>query len=368
VRYRLGRYEDAITDLVAAGARARSLGDAAAQVDCLLDEATALDWMNDFPRSLERLEAAEALAGSAPDALAVARLELARGRSHVRSARMREGDALLASAAARAEALGDDGYETLVAALLMRGAALPQLGRIEEAEQALDRALALANARGDAHHVASAHNNRRNVWVAKGNVERAVEDLGDFLKIGRDLGMVGIEYVGEFNLGELLYQAADLAAARAHVTRAVEIERRHPEVAARPLARLLAARLAAWEGDLAAARARLEEVRTFEAEARAAGREGTLLGPSDRILAEMVELAVAGPSASPEAWAALRARSRAESVEQEPIEVHEQHGLAALRAGRLAEAREALAAAQALAAAIPNVMAARLRNALARST
>ena len=31
---------------------------------------------------------------------------------------------------------------------------------------------------------------------------RAVEDLSGFLRIGRDLGMIGIEYVGQYNLGD----------------------------------------------------------------------------------------------------------------------------------------------------------------------
>jgi tetratricopeptide (TPR) repeat protein len=176
--------------------------------------------------------------------------------------------------------------------------------------------------------------------------------------------MVGIEYLGRFNLGELLYQAGDLEAAEGHVLHAVDIERRHPEVAARPLARLLWARLLARRGDLEGARGLLGEVHAAEEEARRAGREGALLGASDRVLARMVELA-AGDGGEAR-WRELSARSRAESVEQEPIEVHEMWGLAALRAGRRDEAEEALREAQRLASQIPNVMEERLRSALTR--
>jgi tetratricopeptide (TPR) repeat protein len=195
-------------------------------------------------------------------------------------------------------------------------------------------------------------------------VDRAVEDQASYLRIGRDLGVLGIEYVGEYNLGELLYQAGDLRGAAAHVQRAVDIERRHPEIAGRPLARLLDARLLAFQGDLAAAAARLAEVRAVEARAREEGRTGFLLGPSDQVLAAMIELCARGGSEAE--WDALCARSCADSVEQEPIEVHELRGLAALRAGRREEARRALEEALRLAGEIPNVMAARLRAALAR--
>jgi tetratricopeptide (TPR) repeat protein len=363
VRYRLGRYEDAIADLVAAQDRARALRDPAGEVECLLDEATALDWMNDYARSAERVAAAAGLAGPRPPPLAAARIELARGRTLLRAARWPEAAAALDAATAHAELLGDEGYETHVVGLLLHGFVLPHLGRAEEAERVLSRALALATERGDALHVAAGLNNRRNLWVARGALDRAVEDLAGFLRVGRDLGMVGIEYVGQYNLGELLYQSADLEGAGGHVLRAVEIERRHPEVAARPLARLLAARLLAFRGDLAGALRLLAEVREVEDGAAREGRRGALLGPSDRILASMVELAARAGSA--EEWSALCARSRAESVEQEPIEVHEMHGLAAARAGRRAEARAALEQALQLAREIPNVMEGRIRAALA---
>jgi eukaryotic-like serine/threonine-protein kinase len=363
VRYRLGRYDDAIADLAAAVDRARALGDPAGEVECLLDEATALDWMNDYARSAECVRDAERLAGASPAPLAAARLELARGRALLRAARWPDAAAALEAAAALAEPLGDDGYETLVVALLLGGFVLPNLGRAADAERVLSRALALARERGDPLHLASALNNRRNLWVARGELDHALDDQRAFLRIGRDLGMVGIEYVGQFNLGELLYQSADLDRAEAHVLRAVEIERRHPEIAARPVARLLHARLLAYRGDLPAAGARLAEIAAIEAAARREGRAGALLAASDRVLADMVDLAAAGGAESD--WADLCERSRTRSVEQEPIEVHEVHAVAALRAGRPVDAAAAAAEALGLAEAIPNVMEERVRGTLA---
>lgn len=362
VRYRLGRYEDALADLGEARGCAHALGDRHGETECLLEQATALDWMNDYAGSAEAVTAAEALVQRGSSALVTTRLELARARALFRAARFPEAVAALEATAALAEPLGDDGYETLVIAHIVLGALLPNLGRSDRAEGVLAKAYEIASSRSDVLHLGAVLNNRRNLWVARGDVERALEDQRAFLRIGRDLGMVGTEYVALFNLGELHYQANQLDEAAVHVARAVELERRHPEVAARPLARLLMARLFSYRGDLATARAWLTEVREVEATAAAEHRAGARLPASDRILAEMVELSVAG--AGPERWADLCARSRVDSVEQEAIEVQEAHALAALRAGRAAEADSAVRQALALVDRIPNVMRPRVQSLL----
>ncbi|WP_232288443.1 serine/threonine-protein kinase PknK [Anaeromyxobacter sp. K] len=361
VRYRLGRYRDAIVDLGAAAAVARTVGDPVGEVECLLDEATALDWMNDWAASAERLAQAERIAGQSPGPLVAVRLTLARGRALLRRARVREGAAAVEASATLAEPLGDEGYETLMVALVMGGAVLPSLGRTADAERTFGRALALASDRGDALHLASALNNRRNVWIARGDLERALEDEAAFLRIGRDLGMIGIEYVGQFNMGELLYQAGAPDRALPHVHRAVELERRHPEIAGKPLARLLMARLLAWGGDAEGARGWLAEVREVEARSSA----GAVLAPSDEVLAAMVDLTARRAGAAE--WDALSARSRGTSIDQEALEVLELRGLAALRDGRGAEALAVLEEALRLADGIPNVMRRRLEASLARA-
>jgi hypothetical protein len=359
VRIRLGRYAEAVEDLGRSRVLFRDAGDAAAEVEALLDEATALDWGNAWAAATARVEEAEGRAGARPGPLVSARLALARGRTFVRAGRFAHAARALAAASAAGAALGDAGYETRLVALLLAGHVLPVLGRAAEAEAALAEAIALATARGDLLHLGAALNNRRNLSVARGDLARARDDLARALRIGRDLGMIGSEYVYRFNLGELEHQAGEAARAAPHVARAVEIERRHPEAAPAPLARLLAARRAAHAGELAAARALLEEV-----EAAAAAPRGAL-GPSDRVLADMVRLALA--AAPEEAWRTLRARSRTDSVEQEPIEVCEQHGLTALRAGRREEGIAALEDALRLAGEIPSLGARRLEAALARA-
>ena len=364
MRYRVGRYQDSIADLAAARDLAAEMGDAAAQVDCLLDEAIALDWMNDYSGSAERVEVARLLAGSEPTPLIQARLRLAEGRALFRSGRWPEACAALEDAALRAKPLGDDGYETLVIALILLAVVLPNLGRTEEAEAVVAQGLELCQQRGDQLHLGGFLNNRRNLWVARRDLARALEDQGEFMRIGRELGMVSMEYFGEYNLGELHYQAGELEAAAPHAARAVEIERRHPEVSPGPVGLLLAARVAAAGGDAEGARARLAEVDEALARARAERRPGGELPPSQEVLRAMVDLATR--SASDAEWQALLARSRQASVEQEPIEVQAMRGLAALRAGQREPGERALRAALRLAASLPNVMEARLRRELSR--
>ncbi len=48
MRYRVGRYHDALADFAVARTIAREAGDVAAEVEILLDEATALDWTYDY--------------------------------------------------------------------------------------------------------------------------------------------------------------------------------------------------------------------------------------------------------------------------------------------------------------------------------
>jgi tetratricopeptide (TPR) repeat protein len=360
-RVRLGRLEDAVADLAAAREAARGRADREAEVECLLDEATARDWANDFGRSAERLEEASALAAPSDGAL-LSRLELGRGRSLFRMARWEEAAAALETAAALAERAGEGAYESLVAALLLLGTALPPLGRSPEAEAALERVRELAAARGDLLHLGAAYNNRRNLLVARADLAGAIWDQLESVRIARELGMAGGEFMGEYNIAELYYQAGDLPSAEPHQVRALEIEERHPEAAPVPAARLLGARMAAYAGG-PGARAQVEGLEA--ARARAAALRGALFGPSETVLCDLVDLATRPGPPPADAWAALLRRSASHSVEQEAIEVAELHGLALLRAGLREEGRAALRDALALCDRIPNLLRRRVEAALA---
>jgi serine/threonine protein kinase/tetratricopeptide (TPR) repeat protein len=360
MRIRIGRYDDSLADFAAARERARKVGDARTEVELLLDEAMALDWVNDYARSEARALEAQALAARVPSSYVQARLMLALGRAQFRKGEWQQARVPLEAAAGRARQLGDAGYETQVVAQLLLAVILPNLGDIDETDHVLTEVIEACTERGDRFHLGSAINNRRNLWVARKDLASALKDQERFMHLGRELGMVGWEYFAEHNLGELHYQAGDVEAAAPHIARAIALERRHPEVAPRPWALLLQARAMAWTGRNARARELLAQVRQVLAD----GRHGVDLSPSEEVLFAMVELATR--EATAEAWHALRERSGQVSVEQEPLEVLEMMGLAALRRGDLAEATRALREALERAAHVPNLMEGRIRRSLER--
>ena len=82
--------------------------------------------------------------------------------------------------------------------------------------------------------------------------------------------------MGEYNLGELLYQDGDCDAAWPHVRRAIELEQKGLSGLDRPVALLLEARLLTFLGRDAEARALFESISAAQADAetRRAGRRG----------------------------------------------------------------------------------------------
>jgi len=362
MRYRVGRYEDSLADLARARQMARQLGDKHEEVEVLLDEATALDWTNDYVRSEERVLEAMAIATFAlldSPSLQV-RLQLGMGRAQLRQGQWEQARTLLVAAAELARSQGDSGYESLIISLLLLGLILPNLGRIDEAQRVLEDCIAACTERGDRLHLGSAINNRRNLWVARNDLPRALEDQEHFKRLGSELGMTGWEYFAEINLGELYFQAGDTGAAAPHVARAVELERDHPEVAPRPWGLLLHARVLAYEGKDELTLQALHAIRQVLAE-----RPGTEFSAPESVLFSLVELTTR--PAREEEWRALQARSDELSVEQEPLEVLELQALARLRRGERQEAIRLLEEALRRAEHIPNIMRPRLRQSLQRA-
>ncbi|SET80291.1 serine/threonine-protein kinase PknK [Stigmatella erecta] len=361
MRYRIGRYDDSLADFARAREMAHRQGDARVEVEVLLEEAVALDWVNDYTRSDECVQKARALADAVPASHIQAHLLLGIGRSWFRQGRWERACPPLEAAVDRSRTQGDAGYETRVAAQLLLAVILPNLGRIDEAEAVLEEVISACARRGDRFHLGGAINNRRNLWVARKDLEHALKDQERFMHLGRELGVVGWEYFAEYNLGELLYQAGNTTAATPHIARAIELERGHPEVASQPWALLLQARALAWEGQADPAREVLEQV----SEALTARQPPQELSPSEAVLFAMVELATR--QASAEEWMALQARSAEVSVEQEPLEVLELMALSALRRGEQPLAVRVLQEALLRAGSIPNVMEGRLRRTLERA-
>jgi tetratricopeptide (TPR) repeat protein len=331
----------------------------------VLDEATVLDWLQNFRRSAELVDQATALAAADADAdpVIVARIAMGRARSVWRFGSRAEARASMLEAVGRAEAAGPAAYESLIVSLLMLGDVLSNLGEIGEAREVFDRILAMAHAQGDRLHELAALNNRRLVWIAEKDVAHAAADLHALQEIGRTLGLVLAELVGTYNLGELLYQAGDAAAAWPHVERAVALAARRSDLVPRPVARLLELRLLAVEGRWQEAEALGAEIAALHRAAQAEGRSDAQLLPGEQVLLEAIRLASAGGTDA--AWAEVRERSKRYSEEQQPIEVIEMQALGALRIGDVAAARRALGEALDVARTIPNVMEPRLLHRLA---
>ncbi|HET6145896.1 MAG TPA: serine/threonine-protein kinase PknK, partial [Polyangia bacterium] len=371
MRYRVSRY-DAIDDLALAREAARRLGDAQAEVEIVLDESTAFDWTDEYRKSRALVGEAEALArplaaGRVADEHAArlieARVLLGQGRAMWRFSERKEALEKLTAAVALAERLGDDGYETLVVSLLLLGDLLPWYNETRRAELAFERVIALCEDHGDRVHVAVALLNRRQIWIAHRDLDRAIDDTRQCIQIARELGLATTTFMGSYNLGEMFYQAGDPVAAWPHVNRAVELENRRFSGVGRPVARLLQTRVMAFEGNHEGARLWVTEIRSHQERLAGGGATDGLLMPSEDVLLTMVDLFTR--DATDEEWSALRARAAKYSVEQELIEVADVEARWLARVGRAAEARQKFEEAHRLAERIPNLMAARLRKGLA---
>jgi hypothetical protein len=366
MRYRISRYHDALTDFSCARAMAQEQGDTAAQIAILLDEATTLDWMDDYKGSEERVEEAEALLPGVQSPLLEARVLLGAGRAAHRFCRNELAAAMLEQTEVAAEPLGEDGYETLVIALTLLGFILPGLGRLDDALRVLDQTIALCESHGDRLHLTAAIGNRALVCGCLGDKDQMVADMERACSLARELGHSTLELIGEYNFGEYLLLMDDDAAAEPHIRRALAIDRKISGDPGRPVVALLEARLRLYRGEAAAASTITARIRGRQAEIRARGEADTLMAPSEDVLCAMVELVAAG--ASSDAWDELEARSERFSVGQERIEVVEARALAAQLHGQATEARRHLQRALDLASQIPNAMGARLRRRQAERT
>jgi tetratricopeptide (TPR) repeat protein len=368
MRYRLSRH-DALDDLMSALAAARSLADRKAEIQIILEAATALDWMSEYRRSRDLVGEAEALLAGSPagspsesdgggEAIRAALL-VGQGRTLWRFSEGRQAIAKLREAVAIAERVGDDAYEARVVSLLLLGDLLPYHGEMAEAERAFETLVELCEKHGDRGHLTAVFLNRRQLWIGRRNLERALEDNRQTIVLARDIGAVVLSFMGEYNLAELLYQAGRVDAVWSHVQRALDLEARRLSGIGRPVARLLHARLLTFLGRDAEARATFESIRTSQRDAESSGQTETVLLPSEQVLLTMVDLCTR--DATEEEWKDLRTRADAVSVEQDLIEVVEMTALARLRRGHLCEARQTIAEALRLATSIPNVMEDRLR-------
>ncbi|MHA7632818.1 protein kinase domain-containing protein [Corallococcus sp. M7] len=331
VRHRLQRFRESLADLSAARALARTRGDAALEVDLLLEEATARDWMEDSEGSAactrEALDAIEPL-----DAPRLSlRCGLARGRLHVRQGEWAAAARVLTSTAEGSERARD--HETLVVSLALLGAALTFLDRAPEAAERFDEALERCEAAGDGLHKAAVLSNRVLLWLRQGDVPRMEADLRRAMALGRELGHAQMERWSTFNLAEVLYMQGRLDEALPLAQRAHELGvrffREHPV----PVDALLIARIQAAAGDEAAAARQLAWI---------SERCPPESLPPTAIMRRLVELQVhqqtTGAFRATD-WAALHTEADALASPDEKAEILLQAIGSARRTGAIDEAR-----------------------------
>jgi tetratricopeptide (TPR) repeat protein len=329
----------------------------------MLDESTAFDWLLEWHKSRDLACLAQELVRGVEAPALQARVMLAVGRSFHRFNQDREAADMLRQAAELAASIGDDGYEVQVTAELLLGFLLPFLGRLDEAEEYLERVNRLALAKNDELHLAAMWNNRACLWIARNQRDRFMDDNRPTLAYARRMGNANLERHANLNSAYFLYWRAEYSAAEPYARRVIEIDARYfRQGGFRPDGAVLLARILWGQGDAAGAATLVEEVRAQQIAVRAEAKSELLLQPNDEMLLDLIELVINHASAA--RWEPLMARARSVAQGQELIEALELAGLAARQRGDLEGARrwwrEALAAGE----RIPNVMGERIRRRL----
>ena len=364
MRSRLARQEGALSDLRKARERAQAAGASEQELELMLDEATVLDWTREANQSRVLAQAVEA--SQLPlSPLLRARLAMSLARSHHRRGE-REASVKLGNEAVQlAEALGDEGYETRIIALLMLATDYANSVRLTEAEQSFERVISEAGSRGDIWHVAAAYCNRAALWHGLRNVERLLSDLARTVQLSREIGEASLEWVSVYNLAESEYVMGKLADARARAVRALELSKQlfgegNREVS---VCELLLGRIALYEDDLTEVRRYAKNVRERSARALAAGESDAELEPGQSTMLEMLELGARGATLSE--WQDLLERSR--SVELQPmeeVELLERAALSALGLGEYEQGRSLYEQARAISEQKPNLISERVEDRL----
>ncbi|HLL84165.1 MAG TPA: hypothetical protein VK420_15990, partial [Longimicrobium sp.] len=323
-RYRSHRFREAREDLHSAAGLALSRGASDTAAELLLEEATVLDWVEDWDGSRVLTERALELGQASADPRLGARLELGRGRLAVRGGQWDEAALRLRRSAEDAARVGEP--EVRAISLVLLGAVLTVTDRLDDAEATFEAALAHCAATGDRLHLAIAYNNRGLLWQKRQAVARAIEDLRHNRAIARELGHPQIERWSTFNLGEFLHFLGDWDEAWTLAERAHELGQRF--FREHPVAQdaLLLARIAASRGDFTAAARQLAWIDE---------RCGASLAPPSSVQHRMVRQVLAEASGLfvPEAWDALVADARRDCSPDELLELLVQATSQARKAG-----------------------------------
>jgi tetratricopeptide (TPR) repeat protein len=338
MRFRLGRHEDALKDL----SRARELAHAVAarerEIQIMLDEALILDWLNDWPRSAQLVDAAQALSKQGSTPLIEARLVYGHARTLHRADKTDQATVYFERSAAMSEALGAEGYETHILSLGLAGWGYSLLRRFQEAEVMFGRLIEITEARGDVINLTMGLMNRNILSLLSQKTERLLQDYRRLIVIARESGLPLVECMAARDLGDVQYCLGQIEEAEAQARRALSANQKvlGPRAHGTIVTELLLGRVLVYRGDVAGAREVMAGLRRSQAEARAAGQTDAEFSTGEQVMADVVGLtieAVTGP-----AWDELLKRAREILLQpQELIEIMELRALAALRAGRAEE-------------------------------
>ncbi|WP_437283497.1 protein kinase [Sorangium sp. So ce375] len=325
-RYRLQRFDESLADLRAARALAEAAGERARAIELLLEEATALDWLEDFPASAALAARAAELGAGLGDARLDARCLLASGRSDCRDQRVDEGIPKLERAARGALALGD--HEAHVIARLVLVASLSVARRLDEAERHAEVVVEACLRAGDVFHLCTAYINRVFMWVKRREEGRAVADQREAVRLARELGHAQLERWATLNLAELRYWLGAPDEALPLARRSLDLQRRYFNKRPSPDDVLLLARIHIARGEHDEAARHLTETRTSVPEPN--------LSPCARTLARLVQQALDDRAAgrfNAAAWRALVEEARHTAILHEHAEALHSAALSALRTG-----------------------------------
>jgi serine/threonine protein kinase/predicted ATPase len=380
MRFRVGRLDDALKDLARAYAWARAAGDKIKEMELLLDQSMVLDWASDYGRSAETTEQAASLydlelSTGGRSALFEARLAYAKGRALHRRERDAQAAPLFERSVSLTADLGPDAYETLMQASNLLGWSYAMTSRYDDAERTFRHNIALCEAAGDMFNLTVVLQNRGILSLLTKRVDRMLDDYRRMIDIARENGFGLAEMAAQKDIGEVYLMVGKLAKAEPEVRRAIEVGRAVAGARSRwaLASTLLLARLLVFQDRLSEASALAREIRQRQAEARSEGLTECDFGPGDALMHRMVELACDGApqggDADPDAgWRVLL--EDAAKITQQPqdtVEMLEIWGLTALRAGRKSDAVSRLREALELSERSADVVAARVRDSLARA-
>jgi eukaryotic-like serine/threonine-protein kinase len=260
-RYRLQRVRDALADLDEALAIAVQSGDARLEMEVLLEQATALDWSDEYAGSAAVTARAAARYHESGDTELGPEIALAQARSMYRHTGAAATAQLMADVVEQAARAGHAETETIARLLLAPALVLDK--QLEAGEAAFEELIAFCQRNDDRFHLGVAYANRMLLWSACSRFDRIEADLRAVIQIARESGQVTIERMATHNLAEGLLWWDRLGEAIALARRGLSLQRGHGE-GSTALDELLLARILAARGEMVESRKMLTQLATSE--------------------------------------------------------------------------------------------------------